>query len=110
MEYNHYSTHIDCQQALDEREVALDEHEWRIVEVFHQCLNNFHTSIVSNHRLVKRPHPVQAQRDFANVICMYSRMQDDDRDNDVVCPLLPAFSSQPSAFQTSWVVVVSSQK
>ena len=56
MEHNHYNTQFDCQQALDEREVALDEHEWRIVEVFHRGLNNFHTSIVSNHRLVKRPH------------------------------------------------------
>ena len=86
MEHNHYNTQFDCQQTLDEREVALDEHEWRIVEVFHRGLDNFHTRIGSNHPLMNRPHHVQAQRDFANEKCMYSRMPDDDRDNDVVCP------------------------
>ena len=74
MEHNHYNKQFDCQQTLDEREVALDEREWRIVEVFHRGLHNFHTRIGSNHRVMNRPHHGQAECDFADGKCIYSRM------------------------------------
>ena len=74
IEHNHYNTQFDFQQTLDEREVALDEHEWRIVEVFHRGLHNLHTRIGSNHPVMNRPHHRQAERDCADGICMYSRM------------------------------------
>ena len=108
-DHNHHNKHFDCQQTLDGREVALDVREWRIVEVFHRGLHNFHTRIGSNHPVMNRRRHEQAECDFADIKCIYSRMYDGDRDNDVVCPILSSTSWQPSSSQASWALSCSSQ-